>query len=78
MPVSEAFKRCPVARSCFPGQRYAEKSAEVMAVFERSLRTLRRMSIVEAFLDMTGNERLWGPPSQAAMRLKIASESERG
>lgn len=71
MPVSEAFRRCPDAVFILPrGRRYAEKSAEVMAIFEEFTPEVRRMSIDEAFLDMTGTERLWGPPSQAARRLK--------
>jgi len=70
MPVSEAFKRCPEAAFILPrGRRYAEKSAEVMAIFEEFTPDLRRMSIDEAFLDMTGTERLWGKPAEAARRL---------
>ena len=71
MPISEAYKRCPQA-AFLPvrGRRYAEKSAEVMAIFEEFTPDLRRMSIDEAFLDMTGTEKLWGKPAEAAMLLK--------
>jgi len=71
MPISEAYRRCPQAVYLQPrGWRYAEKSAEVMKIFGEFTPDLRQMSIDEAFLDMTGTERLWGAPPEAAKRLK--------
>jgi DNA polymerase-4 len=79
MPISEAFKRCPQGVYLPPrGRRYAEKSAEVMSVFEEFTPDLSRMSIDEAFLDMTGTERLWGPPEEAARLLKLAVRERTG
>jgi DNA polymerase IV len=71
MPISEAVRRCPSAAFLPPrGRRYAEKSAEVMSTFEEFTPDLWRMSIDEAFLDMTGTEKLWGAPEAAAGLLK--------
>ncbi len=71
MPISEAYKRCPQAVFLIPRPwRYAEKSSEVMKIFGEFTPDLRQMSIDEAFLDMTGTERLWGDPPEAARRLK--------
>jgi DNA polymerase IV len=79
MPISEAFKRCPQGVYLPPrGRRYAERSAEVMSIFEEFTPDLRRMSIDEAFMDMTGTERLWGPPAEAAALLKRRVREETG
>jgi DNA polymerase-4 len=71
MPISEAFRRCPHAafRPVRMG-RYQEMSQQVMAMFERYSPELQQISVDEAFLNMTGTERLFGPPAQTAHRLK--------
>jgi DNA polymerase-4 len=71
MPISEAVKRCPQARFLRPRiERYAELSSKVMEIFASFTPGVRQVSIDEAFLDMTGTERLWGPPEEAARLLK--------
>ena len=71
MPISEAVKRCPQARFLRPRiERYAELSSKVMDIFASFTPAVRQVSIDEAFLDMTGTERLWGPPEAAARLLK--------
>jgi DNA polymerase-4 len=79
MPISEALRRCPdgVFLPVRMG-RYAEVSARVMAFFESFTPDLRQISVDEAFLDMTGTERLWGPPSEAARLLKEKIRAETG
>lgn len=71
MPISEAFRRCPDG-VYLPVRmmRYCEVSARVMKVFADFTPDFRQVSVDEAFLDMTGTERLWGPPGEAARRLK--------
>jgi DNA polymerase-4 len=71
MPISEASRRCPHAafRPVRMG-RYQEMSQQVMAMFERYSPELQQISVDEAFLNMTGTERLFGPPAQTAHRLK--------
>ena len=76
MPISEAYRRCPQA-AFLPVRmaRYAEMSSRVMAVFGEYTPDVVRVSIDEASLDMTGTERLWGPPKTAAtaIRDRVAS-----
>jgi DNA polymerase-4 len=50
--------------------RYAELSSQVMEVFSSFTPEVQRVSIDEAFLDMTGTERLWGRPEEAARSLR--------
>ena len=67
MPISEAYRRCPNGVYLSPRiNRYSEMSAEVMEVFRSFTPEVLRVSIDEAFLDMTGTEKLWGPPEAAA------------
>jgi DNA polymerase-4 len=71
MPISEAYRRCPEGVYLTPRMdRYAEMSAKVMDVFSTFTPEVQRVSIDEAFLDMTGTERLWGPVEEAARLLK--------
>jgi DNA polymerase IV len=71
MPISEAYSRCPQGIYLRPRmERYALLSAEVMDAFESFTPDVRRVSIDEAFLDMTGTEKLWGEPERAALLLK--------
>lgn len=79
MPISEACRRCPGA-VFLPVRmhRYAEMSRKVMGIFGRFTPDVRPVSIDEAFLEMTGTERLWGPPSEAAATLKRLVRDETG
>jgi DNA polymerase IV len=71
MPISEAYRRCPQGVYLRPRiERYVELSNEVMEVFASFTPEVERLSIDEAFLDMTGTEKLWGPPEEAARLLK--------
>jgi len=71
MPISEAYRRCPEGVYLKPRmERYVELSDAVMAIFSSFTPGVEQLSIDEAFLDMTGTERLWGSPLAAAERLK--------
>ena len=71
MPISEAFRRCPGAVYLSPRiDRYVEMSSLVMEAFSSFTPEVQRVSIDEAFLDMTGTQKLWGPPEAAARLLK--------
>jgi DNA polymerase-4 len=59
-------------------KRYQEKSREVMAVFSDFTPDIRQISIDEAFLDITGTEKLFGPPALVAKKLKEAVRSKTG
>jgi DNA polymerase-4 len=77
MPIGEAYRRCPQAAFVpVRMKRYAELSHHVMEIFERFTPEVRRVSIDEAFLDMTGTERLWGAPLEAATAIKAVVRAE--
>ncbi len=79
MPISEAFRLCPEAIfKPVRMARYAELSIRVLSVFERFTPELIRVSIDEASLDMTGTERLWGPPPEAAALIRDSVVNETG
>jgi len=79
MPVSEAFRRCPggVFLPVRMG-RYAEVSERIMSLLGSFSPDLRQMSVDEAFLDMTGTEKLWGPAPEAAAAMKAKIREETG
>lgn len=71
MPIDRAYKLCPhgiYLRSNMA--RYREKSREVMAIFAEFSPDVQQMSIDEAFIDLTGTQRLFGPPEETAMEVK--------
>jgi DNA polymerase-4 len=51
-------------------ERYLEVSREIMAILGGYTPRLQQISVDEAFLEMTGTERLMGAPAQVARRLK--------
>jgi len=70
MPLRTAAKLCPQA-IFVDGHpdRYREYSAKVFLVLNRFSPKLEMVSIDEAYVDMTGTERLHGPPLRAAHAL---------
>jgi DNA polymerase IV len=70
MPLRTAAKLCPQA-IFVEGHptRYREYSAKVYEVLNRFSPKLEMVSIDEAYVDMTGTERLHGPPLRAAHAL---------
>ena len=67
MPLRTAYKLCPQAVFVdgHP-ERYRDSSAQVFEVLNRCSPVVEMASIDEAYLDMTGTERLYGPPLRAA------------
>ena len=61
MPLFEARRLCPhgVSLPVRP-HRYAEMSGKIMAIFRETSPLVEQLSIDEAFLDLTGMERLGG------------------
>lgn len=71
MPTVEARRRCPEGVFLHPRfERYQALSEVVMQVFDRYSPRVEPLSIDEAFLDMTGAERLFGPPEEMGRLLK--------
>ena len=79
MPMTTALKLCPNA-ICIPPrmQRYSEKSREVMNIIKSFAPGFLQVSIDEAFLDLTGMERIYPLPGKAAGMLKNMIFEETG
>ncbi|MBD3393195.1 MAG: DNA polymerase IV [Chitinivibrionales bacterium] len=77
IPIAEAYRRCPEGVYVRPRmQAYVRESRAVMAVFRSFSPLVEPLSVDEAFIDMTGTERLWGAPPRAAevMQRRIREE----
>lgn len=79
MPLREAFRRCPQAifLEGHP-ERYLEYSRRVGKTLRQFSPLVSMASIDEAYLDLTGTERLLGPPLAAAHALHEAVKDETG
>jgi DNA polymerase IV len=77
MPLRTAAKLCPHA-IFVDGHpdRYREYSSKAYEVMTRFTPLVEMASIDEAYLDMTGTERLHGPPLRAAHELHDAMKAE--
>jgi DNA polymerase-4 len=77
MPLRTAYKMCPQA-IFVDGHptRYRECSQQVFEVLRSFSPLVEMASIDEAYLDMTGTERLHGPPLRAAHRLHERVKAE--
>ncbi|MDR0590080.1 MAG: DNA polymerase IV [Spirochaetaceae bacterium] len=79
MPIARAWELCPGGIYLRGNmKRYREKSAEVMAIFFEFSPEVRQISIDEAFLDITGTTGLFGPPEEAAKKIKAAVRGRTG
>jgi DNA polymerase IV len=71
MPISHAYARCregiylPVRM-----KRYQEVSKEIMKAFYNFTPDILQISIDEAFLNMTGTEKLFGTATETALKIK--------
>ena len=79
MPIAQAYKLCPQG-IFLRGRmaRYREKSEEIMAIFADYSPDMEQLSIDEAFIDITGTEKLFGPPADTAKKLKERVHDETG
>ncbi|MDR0382447.1 MAG: DNA polymerase IV [Spirochaetaceae bacterium] len=79
MPIASAYGLCPDGIFLRGNmKRYKEKSREVMDAFSQFTPNLTQISIDEAFLDIEGTGRLFGPPSALAGKLKDAVREKTG
>jgi DNA polymerase-4 len=79
MPTVQAYKLCPegiFVRGRM--DRYHEKSSEIMVIFKDFSPDVEQLSIDEAFLDITGTEKLFGPQEETAKRLKTQVREKTG
>ena len=71
LPISRAYELCPQGIYIRPRMtRYMEVSRQIMKIFDDFSPLVLPMSVDEAFLDMTGTTKLFGPPLEAGKILK--------
>lgn len=70
-PITDALKKCPNLL-LVPARHdvYRRYSKAFIEVLERYSDNIEQCSIDECFVDMTGTEKLFGPPQEAAARIK--------
>ena len=79
MPTAEAARLCPEGVFLpVRMKRYQEVSRSIMGIFGDFTPEVRQISVDEAFLDMTGTERLFGPVEESAANLKARVKEESG
>ena len=79
MPISRAYRLCPHGVYLpVDMHKYAQVSAEIMAILGDFSPLVEPVSVDEAFIDLTGTETLWGPPLEAVRRIKGRIRGETG
>ncbi len=79
MPSFEARRRCPeLVFVSGDMARYQRESKRVFAIFREFSPSVEGLSIDEAFLDLSGSQRLLGTPSAAGERLRARVRAETG
>jgi len=77
MPSVQAQRLCPTAVFVAVDMaRYLEASRRVMEILSGYTPLLEQISVDEAFLDVTGSRRLFGPPEQIGRDIKTRIRSE--
>ena len=70
-PISQAYRLCP--NGIFlpvRGKRYLQVSRKIMAIFQQYTPLVESISLDEAFLDMTGTEKLLGDIEKVGRKIK--------
>ena len=71
MPITEARRRCPNAIFTAPDMsRYRDASEQIFECMRRYSPLVEPLSLDEAFVDLTGSERLLGDAAVIARRIK--------
>ena len=79
MPTAKAYQLCPQGIFVHGRmKRYSELSYQIMQIFSDFSPDVQQMSIDEAFIDLTGTEKLFGPPEQTAYKIKERVKKETG
>ena len=69
MPVAKAYQLCPDGIYVHGNmKRYSELSYQIMNIFRDFSPDIQQINIDEAFIDLTGTEKLFGPPQETAMK----------
>ena len=79
MPASQVLRRCPEAIFIRPRMdHYAGISKQIRAIFESYTSLVEPLSLDEAFLDVSGSERMFGEAPQIAKSIKQKIKRELG
>jgi DNA polymerase-4 len=79
MPMSRALRLAPNAIVVEPDHaKYSEVSENVMAIFESVTPLVQPLSVDEAFLDISGAQKLMGTPSQIGEVIRARVSDEQG
>ena len=77
MPAATAVRQCPHAVFLRPRiGHYAEISRQIHEIFERFTPLMEPLALDEAFLDVRGSVRLFGPPLEIARQIKATIRKE--
>ena len=78
MPINEAFSRCPQGIFITPRMEVYERvSGQIMRILEQFSPQIEQVSVDEAFIDMSGTEKLFGEPLNAAKQISQQIKSNR-
>ena len=78
-PIMTARSRCPEGIFLYPRMaRYQEVSSQIMEIFQRFTPLVEPLSLDEAFLDVTGSERLFGEAAGLAEIIRAQVRAEVG
>ena len=79
MPIVQAYRRCPHGVFRPPrGKRYSEISDRIMNLFQEYTPLVEAISLDEAFLDVTGMERLKGNAVSIGKEIKSRIKTQEG
>lgn len=79
MPTFQAYRLCPNGIYVHGRmERYSELSYQIMNIFRNYSPDVDQMSIDEAFIDITGTEKLFGPPLETAKKIKAEVKEKTG
>lgn len=79
MPMAQAMRLCPRAVVVPPRfERYTEVSRQIMDVFDDFSPRVEALSLDEAFIDMTGAEKIFGEPREMGLAIKAAVREATG
>jgi len=79
MPTARAVELCPDLVLLPPDfERYTAESRRIMAIFRRYTPLVEPLSLDEAFLDVSGCERLCGAPRDIGLAIKKEIRAETG
>ncbi|MGI6227270.1 MAG: DNA polymerase IV, partial [Peptococcales bacterium] len=77
MSASEAYRLCPQGIFITPDhKKYSQTSDQIMAIFHDFTPLVEALSLDEAFLDVTGSERLFGNSLKIAREIKFRIKNE--